>query len=394
MGTGSGDLNVATLLEHGQWMRKLASHLVHDTATAEDLVQDTWVAALRSPPDPARPPRPWLAQVLRNLVRSGVRHDSRRRDREAAVQLGEQAPSAQDVLERTQLHRDIAALMAALDEPYRTTLLMRFHEGRSSEAIGELNGVPAGTVRWRINEGIRRLREGLDARYGHRRTWVVVLLPTAGPPPGSTGPTSSLSLGKLAVVGGLAGAAALTIGLWQWSTPPSPDPLAQPSLASRPQPKENTMNTTTAAKRLTPFVAALPILVASAQAQADMAALIEEGVDLCVEVREKVFECKNEFAEAFVNQRNPPPEQRKALVKKALEEIVADGSGPVEPRRDKCRAMAKRTQGSQDEAQLRGKLDGMKKVLAFCAGKETCSDRVECMKDFFKGGGGKAPAKK
>ena len=54
------------LLEHVGWARRLAASLArgHD---AEDLVQDTWVAALRSPPDPGSPAKPWLKSVLRNL---------------------------------------------------------------------------------------------------------------------------------------------------------------------------------------------------------------------------------------------------------------------------------------------------------------------------------------
>lgn len=67
--------------------------------------------------------------------------------------------------------------MAGLEEPYRSVLLLRFYEGRDSLEIGRMYGVAAGTIRWRVNEGLRRLRERLDEQEGglqprpHRWAW-------------------------------------------------------------------------------------------------------------------------------------------------------------------------------------------------------------------------------
>jgi DNA-directed RNA polymerase specialized sigma24 family protein len=70
-------VTVSDLLAHGAWLHRLAHHLVHASGAADDLVQDTWVAALRARPDRAQPLRPWLAEVLRNLVRNRARGASR-----------------------------------------------------------------------------------------------------------------------------------------------------------------------------------------------------------------------------------------------------------------------------------------------------------------------------
>ena len=66
----SPDLSLSRdmLLEHAAWMRKLARELVRDPGAADDLTQDTWLAFLRSRPDPDRQIRPWLARVLRNAA--------------------------------------------------------------------------------------------------------------------------------------------------------------------------------------------------------------------------------------------------------------------------------------------------------------------------------------
>lgn len=50
----------------------------------------------------------------------------------------------------------------ALDEPYRTTVLLRYYEGLTAAAIARLLSVPAGTVRWRLSQALDRLRAGVQ----------------------------------------------------------------------------------------------------------------------------------------------------------------------------------------------------------------------------------------
>ena len=75
------------LLAHAVWLRSLARNLVRDAHLAEDLVQDTWLTAMKLPPadDQARGLRRWLAAVLRNRARSELRARRRRAERERAA---------------------------------------------------------------------------------------------------------------------------------------------------------------------------------------------------------------------------------------------------------------------------------------------------------------------
>jgi RNA polymerase sigma-70 factor (ECF subfamily) len=174
--------DLAELLLHATWLRRLARHLVRDDAEAEDVVQDTWVAATRRPPEAGRPARPWLAEVLRNFARMRRRGDHRRREREAATVTREtaEATTADDLLERMQLQRLVAELILELEEPYRSTLLLRFYEERTATEIARRDGVAAATVRWRLKEGLARLRARLDERHqGQRRAWVLLMAPMA-----------------------------------------------------------------------------------------------------------------------------------------------------------------------------------------------------------------------
>ena len=51
------------LLSDLAWMRRLAVSLVYDPTSAEDVVQDTWLAALKRRWPTGRPPRAWLSRV-------------------------------------------------------------------------------------------------------------------------------------------------------------------------------------------------------------------------------------------------------------------------------------------------------------------------------------------
>ena len=62
-------------LQHAAWVRNLALELVRDASAADDLVQETWLAYLKTNPDSDRPLRPWFARVLRNGA--ALRHRGR-----------------------------------------------------------------------------------------------------------------------------------------------------------------------------------------------------------------------------------------------------------------------------------------------------------------------------
>jgi RNA polymerase sigma-70 factor (ECF subfamily) len=174
--------DVANLLEHSAWLRRLAGHLVFER---EDSVQDVWLAALRAPPDPDWPPRPWLTRVLKNAARRRHRDASVRRENEqraaAMPTLGVTTP--EELVARAETQLLLAELVLGLSEPLRRVILLRYYEGLSAAEIARALGMPPGTVRWQIKQGIDRLRSALDSRFGNdRHTWTPALaLLAAGP---------------------------------------------------------------------------------------------------------------------------------------------------------------------------------------------------------------------
>lgn len=175
--TAPHSVPIDELLRHRPFVRALARRLVQDDATADDVTQDTYVAALRQPPSDSATARSWLARVLRRVVIDRGRAGSRRTRRERAVAEHEALESAADVVARMETHRRLVTAVMALEEPFRTTIVLRFHEDLSPREVARRTGVPVETVRSRTRRGLERLRCALDADHGgDRRAWCLPLL--------------------------------------------------------------------------------------------------------------------------------------------------------------------------------------------------------------------------
>jgi RNA polymerase sigma factor (sigma-70 family) len=161
------------LTAHAAWMKRLATALAGQDA--DDLIQDAYLAALRAPPDPARPPRPWLSEVMRNAWRMRLRGEARRRARELASDDRGTTPAPDALLDRARAQQALADCVVALDDPFRRTLLLRYFEGLSAASIAELEGIAPATVRWRLSEALSRLRAAMDEKQGGRRRWLAAL---------------------------------------------------------------------------------------------------------------------------------------------------------------------------------------------------------------------------
>jgi RNA polymerase sigma factor (sigma-70 family) len=170
---------VEALLEHTAWVRRLAHALVRDPDRAEDVVQEAWRVALEAPPRSAEGARAYLATVVRNAARGLWRGERSRSRREAAAARPEALPSTAELVERAQLHRGVVEAVLELEEPYRTTLLLRHFEDLGTAEIAERTGRPVNTVRTHIERGHARLRERLDREHGSREAWGLALLPLA-----------------------------------------------------------------------------------------------------------------------------------------------------------------------------------------------------------------------
>jgi len=208
MTDGSTPLDPAVLLEHREFIRSVVKGLVLDEHELDDVVQEAWVKAQQSPPRRQGALMAWLATVSRNTALSLRRGEGRRKRREHAAARAESVAATADVVARLQRQRMVVDAVLSLDEPYRTTVLLRYYEDLPAAEIARLQGIPASTVKTRIEHALRLLRLRFDKEHGgDRRTWCLGLIPLALPAPTATGTGGgALALGVLAMKTKLAAA--------------------------------------------------------------------------------------------------------------------------------------------------------------------------------------------
>lgn len=211
--TPASPATLDALLAEAGWLRALAASLVSDPATADDLVQETWLAALRSPPSADRPLRPWLRTVLENFLRMRKRGAGAREARERVRAAPESHGGELELVERVEEQRYLAREVLQLEEPLRSALVLRYYEGLSSAQIAQRTGSNENTVRWRIKRGLEQLRQRLDRRHGgDRSAWVGLLTPLALPAE-RVAPSAAGVAGLLAA---LATCVLVLLSLWWW----------------------------------------------------------------------------------------------------------------------------------------------------------------------------------
>lgn len=174
-GPGTGDTAFeAEALAHLDSLFGTALRLTRDRAAAEDLVQDTYLKALRFAGRFERGTnlRAWLFTILHNTFRNDrrgagrnpVQADSETVERAATMVGGEAGPEA--ALLQAALSEDLQAALDALPEAFRQAVWLRDVEDFSYADIAAMLEIPPGTVMSRIARGRRLLLQQLSRTRG------------------------------------------------------------------------------------------------------------------------------------------------------------------------------------------------------------------------------------
>jgi RNA polymerase sigma-70 factor (ECF subfamily) len=143
----------------------IALRIAGNPEAAQDAVQEAFLRVWRRADrfDAARGrARPWFLRVVRNLaidqLRSrGVRG---RAETQKAMDVSLEVPSEQpfDVASRAERASRLRAALELLQADQRRTIEIAYFEGLSHSEIAEREGMPLGTVKTRIRDGVQRLR--------------------------------------------------------------------------------------------------------------------------------------------------------------------------------------------------------------------------------------------
>jgi len=145
----------ALFREHWPRAYRAAYLVVHDSAAAEDIAQEAFLAAVRALDrfDRGRPFGPWLHRIAINRAIDWARARSLRAESEMHEVAAPDAAVQDDSL---------LGELAALEPEQRAVIVLRYLLEYTPGEIAELLELPRGTVNSRLRRGLDRLKERLE----------------------------------------------------------------------------------------------------------------------------------------------------------------------------------------------------------------------------------------
>jgi RNA polymerase sigma-70 factor (ECF subfamily) len=144
--------------------------LAQDRTEAEDLVQETYVKALKgfSSFQPGTNFRAWMYRILRNTFltsRTGLKASATiALDAEDGPELSAGPETPETIFIEHAQHQCLQAAIEALPVHFREVLLLCEVEEMSYQEIGEALSIPIGTVMSRLSRARKALRESLQQK--------------------------------------------------------------------------------------------------------------------------------------------------------------------------------------------------------------------------------------
>ena len=155
---------------YDRWSGRLLALIVQilvDRAQSEEVLQEVFLEIWRTAPafSPSRgSARAWAVTMARRRAIDRVRSSQAARDREE--QWRDYMPDVDltvQAVEDSLAGEDVRRALDAVGEPQRSTLVMAYFTGLTHTEIARRTGVPLGTVKTRIRNGIARLRKEMGA---------------------------------------------------------------------------------------------------------------------------------------------------------------------------------------------------------------------------------------
>jgi RNA polymerase sigma-70 factor (sigma-E family) len=162
---------VALYTAHYRSLVRMAALLLHDTAAAEDVVQDAFVAMHGSwrrirDTDKALA---YLRQAVINRARSRLRHLKVVERKtppplpESAQVHGAYVPSAEHGALHALERQHVLAALRGLPHRQREVLVLRYYADMSEAQIADTMGISPGAVKSHASRGIAALRESMES---------------------------------------------------------------------------------------------------------------------------------------------------------------------------------------------------------------------------------------
>jgi RNA polymerase sigma-70 factor (ECF subfamily) len=166
---GGGDCTAFSLFydRHAARVHGIVKRCLVDQSQSEEVTQEVflevWTNAGRFDAERGRASA-WLVTIAHRRAVDRVRSSQASRDRDLRVGIREYEGSYEPVEGSVETRVEFGKVVTALDrlpEPQKDAIALAYHEGYSIGEIAERLGVPLGTVKSRIRDGLIRLRREL-----------------------------------------------------------------------------------------------------------------------------------------------------------------------------------------------------------------------------------------
>jgi RNA polymerase sigma-70 factor (ECF subfamily) len=143
---------------HWRRAHRAAFLVVGDASAAEDIAQESFLAAIRALDgfDRRRPFGPWLHRITVNRAIDFAR--ARKLRRESVLPEATEATAPDDA----GLSDELIAALSQLSPEHRAVIVLRYLLGYTPGEIGEILELPRGTVNSRMRRALDRLRPAVE----------------------------------------------------------------------------------------------------------------------------------------------------------------------------------------------------------------------------------------
>jgi RNA polymerase sigma-70 factor (ECF subfamily) len=156
------------IAKYGPGVHGVARRVIIEPTRAEEVAQDTFLAIWRRPGafDPSRGSlQSFLFGVARNKAVDVVRkEESLRRTKDSLAAEMAATPEAAPETTSLEERQEVRDALGRLSEIQREALVLAYFGGRTYREVAEELGVPEGTAKTRMRDGLLKLRELMGAR--------------------------------------------------------------------------------------------------------------------------------------------------------------------------------------------------------------------------------------
>ena len=142
----------------------LARYLMKNLAEAEDVTQDSFIKLWEARHKPPVAVRPWLLRITRNACLDRLRRQSITETNDGNVEVNavvDPTPAAETQLAHSRAVAELREAIEALDEPFRSLVVLRDLQGRSYEELHVITELTIAQVKVYLHRARKQLMDRL-----------------------------------------------------------------------------------------------------------------------------------------------------------------------------------------------------------------------------------------